>query len=85
MLIGEARTLGSPSPTCCSQILPQLHDPAHDSLLLRQGEVCIPPVERMKHRVPADVLELPQECPLWAAILTLNHDIITGRTGKDQD
>ena len=64
-----------------SKILPQPHDSAPDSVL-RRGEVCILPVERMKHRLPADVLELPHEGPLGAAVFTLDYHVMTGLAGK---
>lgn len=44
---------------CSSKILSQSHDPAQDTLFFCQGEVRIPPVERMQNGLSADFLELP--------------------------
>jgi hypothetical protein len=91
----ESRTGGDPSFTPrsihiarlhdhpgSSKILPQPYDSAPDALLFRHGEVFIPPVERMKNSLPADFFELTEEYPLWAAVLTLDHHVITRLTGK---
>lgn len=65
-----------------SKILPQPYDSAPDALLFRYGEVFIPPVERMNNSLPADFFELTEEYHLWAAVLTLDHHVMTKLAGK---
>src|SRR4249919_469054 len=65
-----------------SKILPHPHDPAQNTVLVCHEEIFIQPIERMKYGLPADFLELPQEGSLWAAILTIDHHIMTGLTRK---
>lgn len=65
-----------------SKILPHPHDPAQDTVLVCHGEVFIQLIEWMKYGLPADFLKLSQEGPLRAAILTIDHHILTRLTLK---